>query len=967
MGKSTAEVMKLSEQGAIDSTTAINAVVMGMQKNFAGGMDAMSKTVPGLLSTIKDNAGQVMTQIGDQITEGLDLKNVLQNLGNFLTQFASVVKGAGIKTAIMGLIPPEATAAVFVLSGAIIAAAIPAMYAFGLSVWTAMAPLIPFIAAGAAIGLLAYEIWRNWEPLCDLFNNLWTSISTSFSETFGSIAGEFTISWDAIKAGATNLWDGIVSACQTAWGYIVPVIKAAAKVILETMTPLIICIAALAEVVNLIYANWEPIASFCSQLWESVTKTVTEAWNSITDSINRNVALAVKTVTEGWNSVCEWTTSLWNDIVKAINSAWDWICSLVSSSISYVCNLIGLGWNAVEEVTNSVWEPIVSTISEAWENIKGTVASGVNWVVSKMEGLLSLINVSIPSGLTNFFDKVSSNVDSMKNTFSGFSLGFDKADVSSFTGGAGEKPNTTFTGLHGGGGSGAPATGGTGGSGGSGSNSAEKELEKMEKKAKEVSKSIQKEWMQLTGTQMDSLEAYRLEEQTQLDESASANENYQRDVSRLNEIYAFKKKKILSDQQKNTNAIWDKALESATTYQKKLAEIGMLDGNKQVFDIKSNASDELLKMKNSARDAEQAFANLTNEEKLQTIEAMTATGTAFTIIKDGVVANTKELTEKANANLSTLSNTQISLAQDTANKTAIINQEMVEKLKDVHKEYLNWKDQLDKAYNNGNLNEYKQLLADKQSLENNDLKGKQSLMDTYADLWKKANHSIYEDTATVLKNVSDSLSDVLDKFAHGTATATDIFKSFAQSVIDSIIKIQAQALAAKITSGLVGIFGGGTGSNAWTLSNGTKLDSNFGFKFAGGGQVFGAGTGTSDSILARISNGEYVIQSSAVKQFGSGFFDLLNDGKFPAFATGGIVTGSSLSANRYTTATTSNNTNSGNAPKITFNITNNTGSEIEADNTNTSFDGENYICDVVLKKVDRSPAYKRNLRTALQV
>lgn len=47
--------------------------------------------------------------------------------------------------------------------------------------------------------------------------------------------------------------------------------------------------------------------------------------------------------------------------------------------------------------------------------------------------------------------------------------------------------------------------------------------------------------------------------------------------------------------------------------------------------------------------------------------------------------------------------------------------------------------------------------------------------------------------------------------------------------------------------------------------------------FAEGGYIQGSGTGTSDSIPARLSNGEYVLRAGAVKQLGIGFLDQLNN------------------------------------------------------------------------------------------
>lgn len=55
---------------------------------------------------------------------------------------------------------------------------------------------------------------------------------------------------------------------------------------------------------------------------------------------------------------------------------------------------------------------------------------------------------------------------------------------------------------------------------------------------------------------------------------------------------------------------------------------------------------------------------------------------------------------------------------------------------------------------------------------------------------------------------------------------------------------------------------------------------------AGGGPVYGAGTSTSDSIPAMLSNGEYVIRAAAVQKYGVHTFDRLNAARY---ATGGLV------------------------------------------------------------------------------
>lgn len=59
--------------------------------------------------------------------------------------------------------------------------------------------------------------------------------------------------------------------------------------------------------------------------------------------------------------------------------------------------------------------------------------------------------------------------------------------------------------------------------------------------------------------------------------------------------------------------------------------------------------------------------------------------------------------------------------------------------------------------------------------------------------------------------------------------------------------------------------------------------------FAKGGHVVGEGTGTSDSILARLSNNEFVMTSRTVDHYGVGFMNALNQRRFPKFANGGHV------------------------------------------------------------------------------
>jgi len=78
------------------------------------------------------------------------------------------------------------------------------------------------------------------------------------------------------------------------------------------------------------------------------------------------------------------------------------------------------------------------------------------------------------------------------------------------------------------------------------------------------------------------------------------------------------------------------------------------------------------------------------------------------------------------------------------------------------------------------------------------------------------------------------------------------------------------------------------GFTGFTISIGGSAGSAVGrnVRRASGGLVRGAGTGTSDSIPVRLSNGEYVIRASSVKRYGADLMDAINMGRF---ASGGPV------------------------------------------------------------------------------
>lgn len=651
MGISIPEAMDKAEKGVIDSTTGINAILMGMQGKFKGGMEGLSQEIPGLFSTIKDNVSAVMREMGDKIIESLDIKAKMKEIAGALGQFASYVKSSGINAALRDLVPKELSLAIFVLAGALIGAAIPALIAFGVAIWTALVPLLPFIAAGAALGAVAWVIWQAWEPIGDLFSSTWTTV-----------VAYTTQKWAELKA---LVYGGVQS-------------------ILKAIMPLI----------NLFGGGLRDAAAG----WLSeVTKSAADATQEAADAAGQ-----VETATEG------------------INKAFS-----------------GIG----EKLTTATKD----------------LQSGA-------------------SGL-----------------------------------------NTTFTGLTGGNKS------GPGSATASSTNAAEKAWDKLESKALQVSKAIEDQWVQTTKTELEQLDNWLAQQILDLEETKSANENYQRDITRLEATYSIRRKKIMDDEQKKRNTIWDTALEMTRSLQIKLGGIGKSGVVKEKFDIETDAVTQIDSIQKKFRDYALEYSQATKQQQDEFHAAWEANGIQFEIAENGMVDFSRQI----------------------AAERLAVEAETSQKLKDLYYERVKFQEDLEQARKDGDIKKYQELLNTESAIQERDLTGRQEYIDEYYSIWKEAHRSAMSYMAETMSGMYDGLQSFFSDIITGTKSIGDAWRSLGQSILKIIADIAAKWFASRITlavgtlfSGFGGISGmaGASGSGA---SYSSALPISTGLRFASGGDYSG--------------------------------------------------------------------------------------------------------------------------------
>lgn len=562
MGKSIPEVMKAVEKGQVSASEGINAILLGMQKDFQGGMEKQAKTIPGLWSTILDNTKIVMQSAGNDLIKALGITEKMQWLADTLSDFAARVKQVGIGQALKEMIPPQLSASIFAVAGALTAAAIPAMVKFGASVWSAIAPLIPFLAIGAAVGLLGYAIWKGWEPLATLFSGLWQTITGS--------------------------------------------------------------------------AKWA---------WALIQKTVLGALSNILSKI-------------------------------------DWVFKALGVKNPFA--------GFTESINNSL-----KSATDNFNAAKNEIGSGYQKIIEGSKGF--------GSAMVTEFNRIKDGAKTIKKEFTGLS-------------------NTPVV-----------KAGPT-----------EAELKKIEDKAKQVSDSIEREWIQVTKTEQEQLDIWRQEQLDALNETKNANKNYLRDVARVNDIYTEKSKKIAENEAKKKQYELDK----------------IKDKVKQISDS-----------------IEREWVQTTKTELDQ-----------LDIWKSEQIAALDE-TKAANENYQ----------RDLERVEAVYSQRRLKILEDEREKAKNlWSEQLTAARDNGDIAGYMNLLNTERALFQQDLAGRQAMIDQYYQYWKETHRSAMDYMAEAMGGLYSGLENFFVDILNNAKNVGEAWQSLKNAVLAMIGQMVAKWMASQI-------------------------------------------------------------------------------------------------------------------------------------------------------------------------
>jgi len=382
---------------------AQKVILQELQKEFGGSAEAAGGTFAGKLTILKNTFGDLQETVGKAIVDALiPLADAFSRIVGDMQEAGGVV--AWLKDKFeenKGVIVP--------LVGAILMGLVPALLTAAGAMWAFMAPLIPWLAAGAILAVLADKLadkMGGWSVVLgkikDYFQLAQAAVSIFF-ETFGdgqdmlddggfadtveNIALKVKATFEAIKDTVMAVWGAIKGAIS----FLAPSIKALAETFVSQLLP------AIWGLINVLAPILLPILKvvgavlgvmFVAAIWVAINVLnliigVISWFINILTSIIGVVSTVVGVVI----NYLQLLYNFWSTIFMAIFNVVKFVFQLILVAIATVISLIMAVVQPIGEflakpfrwafdVIRSVWGGITGFFGDIGNRI-GNVASGI--------------------------------------------------------------------------------------------------------------------------------------------------------------------------------------------------------------------------------------------------------------------------------------------------------------------------------------------------------------------------------------------------------------------------------------------------------------------------------------------------------------------------------------------------------------------------------------------------------------
>lgn len=412
-----------------------------MEGGIGGSFRAMMSAVEGVSIALGEKLSPAVTAVMDVISDALLI------VIDFIKENEHFELVAGI------------------IAGAILAGMVPAFYALATAVWSAMAPLLPFLAIGAAVGALAYLIYSYWDPISkwfvdtfgglfdafkEFFMGIWELVQPVLSDVYDFISqkvGEVKVfweeNWESIKEAFTNIWSFISGFIEFVLGVILDIFEFVWPAIESIVIPIWEGImqaidGALQFIMGLIqiFAGlftgdwdklWEGIKNILSGILDFIWGTISSTLlgvvlNLIVDFVTGAVKWFSDLASKVTNTISNFVSKIiksHNEMVsKVVAIISDWVSNVVGKVTGFVSDIVGKISNLnqrMRQLFQDGWSKIKNIISKGIDNTLSTIKNMASSFLNAGKGLLESLTKGIKSGIEKAKGAVKDGMSAIRN------------------------------------------------------------------------------------------------------------------------------------------------------------------------------------------------------------------------------------------------------------------------------------------------------------------------------------------------------------------------------------------------------------------------------------------------------------------------------------------------------------------------------------------------------------------------
>ncbi|VEB26152.1 putative tail protein [Actinobacillus lignieresii] len=287
--------------------------------------------------------------------------------------------------------------------------------ALGSAIWKAMAPMLPWIALFAAIGLLIEDLYvwtqggdtlagrlfgdfEGWkQQFSDIGKSakmLWLNIKGLFNQILALTGSDFRIDFNSWREGASAALQYVIDSVKRMLNFFRSIVRSIRRLISGDFN------GAFLEAGNVI-DNFSLIGS-AALLW--FAKTVIGAIHSIARAML--AAMSANPILTAISLIIAALVAIviyWDEIEAVAIATWEIIETKASEM-----------WDNVKSYADEKWKALTDGITSLWTNVTSTFGNLWGSVVKKVTGLLESM---IPKGVKDFFGEIADffGSDSDKN------------------------------------------------------------------------------------------------------------------------------------------------------------------------------------------------------------------------------------------------------------------------------------------------------------------------------------------------------------------------------------------------------------------------------------------------------------------------------------------------------------------------------------------------------------------------